>query len=224
VPASSEPRFLILETSGRVGQVAVAQGAAVLKVRHLDEARRHARDLAPAVAELLAGQGWKPRDLNAVLVSRGPGSYTGLRVGTMSAKALVYAAGCALITIDTCAAIALQAPAEAQMLDVLADAQQDKLYVQHFTRTSASELTIVSAAEWLARRDSTAWVTGPGVSVVAGRLPAGTPIVETALREPQVESLAGMGAERFQAQQFDDVWTLEPLYARPSSAEEKWQR
>jgi tRNA threonylcarbamoyl adenosine modification protein YeaZ len=81
------PCLLILETSGRVASVALAEGGRLLGTRRLDEARRHARDLAPAVAGLLAGQGRRPRDVHAVLVGRGPGSYTGLRVGVMSAKA-----------------------------------------------------------------------------------------------------------------------------------------
>src|SRR5205807_5119629 len=102
------PRLLILETSGRVGQVALARGPIILRTRQLSETRRHARDLAPAVAELLAAEGFTPRDLQGIIVSRGPGSYTGLRVGVMSAKALAYAVGCSLVAVDTFAAIALQ--------------------------------------------------------------------------------------------------------------------
>src|SRR5262245_23227269 len=131
-------RLLILETSGRIGQVALALGDQIQTRRRLDETRRHARDLAPAVVELLAEQGWKPRDLDAVLVSRGPGSSTGLRVGLISAKTLAYATGCAVVGIDTFAAIARQAPAEATKLAVLGDAQQDKVYVQEFLRRSAT--------------------------------------------------------------------------------------
>src|SRR5580692_6112914 len=102
--AAQSPRLLILETSGRVGQVAVAHGDVLLGTRRLDEARRHARDLAPQVAELLKEQGWTARELDAVIVSRGPGSYTGLRIGIMSAKTLAYAVGCTLLGIDTFAA------------------------------------------------------------------------------------------------------------------------
>src|SRR5581483_928797 len=104
-----EPRVLILETSGRAGWVAVAAGDSLLRSRQLDEARRHARDLAPAVCELLDAAGWKPRDVHALFVSRGPGSYTGLRVGIASAKVFAYATGCALIAVDTFSAIASQA-------------------------------------------------------------------------------------------------------------------
>src|SRR5262245_57314240 len=132
VPRSPEPRVLILETSGRVGRIAVARGRNLLAERRLDENRRHARDLAPAVAELCRQCSWKVRELEAVLVSRGPGSYTGLRVGIMSAKALTYAAGGVFLAIDTFAAIARQAPAEVHLVDILADAQQENVYVQRW--------------------------------------------------------------------------------------------
>jgi tRNA threonylcarbamoyladenosine biosynthesis protein TsaB len=220
--------LLILETSGRVGWVAVAEGALLRAAHRLDEARRHARDLAPRVADLLAAQGWRPRDLDAVLVSLGPGSYTGLRVGLASAKTLAYATGCILLGLETFAAVALQAPREAQRVDVLADAQQDKVYVQPFARNpngwqAQDPLTIRPVTSWLAEREGTAWVSGPGARLVEGRLPEGTRLVEPGGREPQPESLLRLGLVRFQAGERDDPFTLEPLYLRPSAAEEQWQ-
>jgi tRNA threonylcarbamoyladenosine biosynthesis protein TsaB len=222
------PRLLILETSGRTGVVAVALGEEVRAARRLDEARRHARDLAPAVAELLAGQGWRPRELHGVVVGRGPGSYTGLRVGVMSAKTLAYATGCALLGVDTFAAIALEAPEEAHDLDVLADAQQDKIYVQAFTRVAQgwaarTALAVVPFADWLARRRPDAWVSGPGLLKWEGRLPADVPRLEATRREPRPEGLLKLGLARYRAGERDEPWALEPLYLRPSSAEEQWR-
>jgi tRNA threonylcarbamoyladenosine biosynthesis protein TsaB len=228
--SASERRVLILETSGKVGQVAVAEGEKVQHVRRLDEARRHARDLVPAIAELLAAEHWRPKDVQAVLVSRGPGSYTGLRVGIMSAKTFAYVTGCPLLAIDTFAAIALQAPAEAAQVEVLADAQQEKVYVQTFTRlptqlwAPASPLRIEPVADWLAQRHTDAWVSGPGLRMYASRLPKDIPAVQEVAWDPQPESLLKIGLERRRAGQQDDPWTLEPLYLRPSSAEEKWQQ
>jgi tRNA threonylcarbamoyladenosine biosynthesis protein TsaB len=221
-------RLLILETSSRTAHVALARGDELRGVRRLDETRRHARDLAPALAALLAEQGWRPRDVQAVIVSRGPGSYTGLRVGIMSAKTFAYAAGCALLAVDTFAALALQAPASVARVDVVADAQQDKVYVQSFLRSAenwqpSSELAIRRVADWLAAREASAWVTGPGLHKWAGRLPAEVPIVEASLWEPQPASLLHLGLARYRAGERDDLWTLEPLYLRPSSAEEQWQ-
>jgi len=227
---ASEPRFLSLETSGRVGQVALAEGDQVRGVRRLDEARRHARDLAPAVKDLLDRQGWRPRDLQAVIVSRGPGSYTGLRVGLMSAKTLAYATGCAVLAIDTFAAIARQAPDETLRLDVLADAQQDKVYVQRFGRPAPregmqalSDLSIQPFSQWLAGRDKDAWVSGPGLRGHETRLPPDVPVVPADRWDPQPESLLGIGLDRYRRGERDDLWSLEPLYLRPSAAEEKWR-
>jgi tRNA threonylcarbamoyladenosine biosynthesis protein TsaB len=220
-----------LETSGGSGWVALAQGDTLRSVRRLDEARRHARDLAPAVRDLLTAENWKPRDINAAFISRGPGSYTGLRVGLISAKVFAYATGCALIAIDTFAAIAAQAPKEALAVDVLADAQQHKVYVQSFARhdcggtfTPSSPLTIEPFAAWLERREPNAWVSGPGLTVMGRRLPEGVPVVAGERWLPQPESLLELGLRRFRAGECDNLWTVEPLYLRPSSAEEKWQQ
>lgn len=222
------PRLLILETSSRIGHVAVALGDDLLGVRRLDEARRNARDLAPAMAALLSEQGWRPRDIEAVIVSRGPGSYTGLRVGIMSAKTFAYAAGCSLVAVDTFAALALQAPQSVARVDVLADAQQDKVYVQSFVRAAEdwqpiSELAIRRFADWLAAREPSAWVTGPGLVKWASYVPADVPQVEASMWEPQPASLLRIGLRRYHAGEHSDPWMLEPLYLRPSSAEEQWR-
>jgi tRNA threonylcarbamoyladenosine biosynthesis protein TsaB len=225
VPA---PRLLLIETSGRSGFVAVAHGADLRGLHRLDEARRHARDLAPAAAQLLAAQGWRPRDVQAVVVSRGPGSYTGLRVGIMAAKTFAYATGSGLVALETFAVIASQAPDEVACLDVLADAQQDKVYVQPFTRTPegwqpVASLTIRRFAEWLAGRDAAAWVTGPGLHRWGEQLPAGSLVIEAGRRDATPEAVLRLGLARWDAGGRDDVWALEPLYLRPSSAEELWQ-
>src|SRR4051812_11852306 len=119
-----------METSNQPGFVAVGEGPTLLGVRPLDESRRHGRDLAPAAAELLTACAWQPRDVGGVIVGRGPGSYTGLRVGVMSAKAFAYATGAALLTLENFTVLAAQAPAEVPRLAVVADAQQDRVYVQ----------------------------------------------------------------------------------------------
>jgi tRNA threonylcarbamoyladenosine biosynthesis protein TsaB len=218
-----KPRFLLIETSGRSGHVALAEGEALLSTRRLDEARHQARDLAPAVADLLASAGWKPRDISAVVVSRGPGSYTGLRVGLMSAKAFAYAAGCALLAIDTFAVIAAQAPVEANTLDVIADAQQQKVYLQRFERGApTSPLTIRPVADWLAEAPAP-WVSGPGLRQHRAQLPGAVHAVEESLWEPRAESLLVLALRRWQAGERDDLFAVEPLYLRPSSAEQQWR-
>jgi tRNA threonylcarbamoyladenosine biosynthesis protein TsaB len=217
------PRLLLLETSGRSGQVALAEGESLLATRLLDESRHQARDLAPAVADLLAGAGWKPRDLSAVVVSRGPGSYTGLRVGIMSAKTFAYAADCALLAIDTFPVIAARAPAGADPLDVIADAQQQKVYLQRFAQGApVSPLVIRPVADWLADAPAP-WVSGPGLRLYHSRLPSSIRAVDESLGEPRGDSLLALALRRWHAGERDDLFAVEPLYLRPSSAEEQWR-
>ena len=151
-------RLLLLETSHQPGLVGLALGDRLVARRRLESGRHNARDLAPAVAALLAEQGWAARDLGGVAVGRGPGSYTGLRVGIMSAKTLAYVTGCPLVALDTFAVIAAQSPAECGRIDIIADAQKEAVYVQGFVREGeawrpADELRVVGFADWLAGRD-----------------------------------------------------------------------
>lgn len=221
-------KILVVETSSRVGRVGLALGERVVGERVLDEARRHARDLAPAVQALLAEQNWKPGDLNAVFVSLGPGSYTGLRVGIMAAKTLAYALKCNLIGVETFAAIAWQTPVDATSIDVWADAQQGKIYVQRFLRAgpdktphAAGPLAIQNGEERIQALGEECWITGPGLELHRAKLPASAKIADPELWTPSVASLLAVGRHRLALGQSDDPFALEPLYLRPSSAEEK---
>jgi tRNA threonylcarbamoyladenosine biosynthesis protein TsaB len=216
-----ESRLLILETSHRVGHVALALGDAIVGERALDESRRHARDLTPAIHQLLDAQGWHARELDGVIVSRGPGSYTGLRVGIMAAKTLSFASGCRLLAIDTFDAIAAQAPRVCTNVDVIADAQQDNVYAQRFG-THPEPLVVLPLDMWL--ESARAWnvgVTGPGLEKFADRL-AGLKLLPPALWNATPASLLKLGLARFRRGERDDGLAAEPLYLRASEAERKW--
>jgi tRNA threonylcarbamoyladenosine biosynthesis protein TsaB len=216
------PRLLILETSHKVGVVALALGDTIVGERTLDESRRHARDLAQAIHELLQAQGWRARELDGVIVSRGPGSYTGLRVGIMSAKTLVYATGCPLIALDTFDAIAASATPQAANLDVIGDAQQNHVYIQRFG-THPEPLLIVPLEMWLeSALASNVAVTGPGLETYASKLPAGLHVLPKDAWYAKPASLLKLALGRLAKGERDDPYAVEPLYLRPSSAEEKW--
>ena len=105
------------------------QGRVVAEAQ-LGEERRRASDLALVVDRLLREAGWEPASLTAVVVGLGPGSYTGLRVGLASAKALAYAVGCRFFGVETFAAIAIRVPEGP--VSVIADALQGKLFRREY--------------------------------------------------------------------------------------------
>ena len=215
--------WLVLETSGRVGKLGLARDGTIVRSRRLEETRRLARDLAPTVSELLAEEVLQPKEITGVMVSIGPGSYTGLRVGITSAKSFAYATGCKLIAVPTFAAIALQAPNEARDVWVIADALQGMIYIQRSSRVGSSpldELRIDRAEAMLPQLPGEAWITGPGLAVHAKWLPANARVASEVDFEPNVESVLCAGLSLSPVSR-EELFALEPLYLRGSSAEEK---
>lgn len=93
--------LLLLETATATCSVALARGGDVLAVRESSEGRDHARLLAVFIQECLDEAGVKAAQLDAVAVSRGPGSYTGLRIGVATAKGICFALDIPLLAVDT---------------------------------------------------------------------------------------------------------------------------
>ena len=213
---TADEHYLIIDTSGKRGLVAIADGERVLREKPLDASRQHARDLAGVIIELTGFVGKKVREITGVIVSVGPGSYTGLRVGIISAKTLAYATGCRLIAVPTFHAIA-HAVRERGTIEVIADAQQGKVYSQRFDVATMGELTVRPFDEWAKSLDSETWITGPGIAHFEKSMPASAKCVEVELRNVSVTSLYEVGRTLPDA----DLWTVEPLYLRVSSAEEK---
>lgn len=216
--------WLLIETSGRIGQVGLAYGGEVVLSRLLDPSRRHARDLAPTVVELLQQAGIAPSACAGVMVSLGPGSFTALRVGVMSAKTFAYATGCALRAVPTFAAVAEQAPPTSTPLWVVADALRGQVYAQLFRHSSPgweaeTDLLLLPWEQWHSQVAADAFVSGPAALQAVERWP------ELALTPPQTHhpTLAGLYAAGVRLSDLprSELFALEPLYIRPSYAEEQ---
>jgi tRNA threonylcarbamoyladenosine biosynthesis protein TsaB len=93
--------ILSLETSTTVCSVAVTANDEVLSLREVIDAKSHASQLIPFISEALEESSISPKDLSAIAVSKGPGSYTGLRIGVSTAKGLAYGLKIPLISLDT---------------------------------------------------------------------------------------------------------------------------
>lgn len=99
--ADNHNKILCIESATGVCSVAVCERDGVIAIRESGDERAHSRLLAVYVNEVLEEAGIKVSGLAAVAVSRGPGSYTGLRIGVSLAKGLTYGAGIPLISVDT---------------------------------------------------------------------------------------------------------------------------
>ena len=138
-----KPLILSIETASLACSVALFQGEEPIAHRHeVDATYIHAERLLPLIDQVLVEAGKTHQDLQSVVVSAGPGSYTGLRIGVATAKGLCHALGIPLIAMDTLESLSYQAkrlvaePCDA-IICVL-DARRDEVYTATFGSTGAN--------------------------------------------------------------------------------------
>ena len=105
----SKPRILHLETATNVCSVALSEGEHILSIRESREDKSHGALLTVFMEEVIDEAGIKAADIDAIAISKGPGSYTGLRIGVSVAKGFAYARNIPVIGINTLQALALAA-------------------------------------------------------------------------------------------------------------------
>ncbi len=93
--------FLAIETSTSVCSVVLARGEKVIAERKSEKAYEHSKVLTPFIEDILLETGLNKEDIDAIILSNGPGSYTGLRIGASVAKGLAYALDIPVITVNT---------------------------------------------------------------------------------------------------------------------------
>ena len=126
-------RILSLETSTSICSVALHECGALLALAEIKEPGAHAEKLVLLVDEVFEKAGLNFRDLDAVAVSQGPGSYTGLRIGVSTAKGIAYGLDIPLIGINTLQAMAASQPLNpGEFVVAVLDARRKEVYTQSF--------------------------------------------------------------------------------------------
>jgi tRNA threonylcarbamoyladenosine biosynthesis protein TsaB len=219
---------LAIESSGKTASIALGWGDDALWERTIsDVGRRHAQTLVHEIENLLTAHDCTLESDSLIAVSIGPGSFTGLRVGVVCAKALAYVAGSRLAAVDTFEAIAANSPDDVREVHVVADAQRGGLFVGWYTRGSAGNWTrhgaleIVDAEAWTRSRTESDVLTGPGVERIAMFLPAAKVVLPEKCWTPTAAAVARIGHRLCGAGKLADCFRLEPFYLRASAAEEK---
>lgn len=140
--------ILQIETATTACSVALAQDGNVLACKELNERNVHAEVITVFIEEVVATAGKTYADLDAVAVSSGPGSYTGLRIGVSTAKGLCYALDKPLIAVETLQAMtdgmAAQNPEKDTLLCPMIDARRMEVYTALFD-SSGQRVKVTSA-------------------------------------------------------------------------------
>ncbi len=221
---------LAIETVATAGSVALCRGGDLQEARVLPPESRSARTLAAAVRDVWQTAG-RPA-ISLVAVASGPGSFTGLRVGITTAKALAYAWAAKLVGVSTLDAIAAGVEGlgvggrESVTLQVVLEAQRKELFVGvyedlagRWSRTATDR--IVGVDGWLQTLTPGMLVCGSPLHKLRDRLPADVEVAPETTWHSHATSVGLMGRAKHQAGASDELWSLAPNYLRPSYAEEK---
>jgi tRNA threonylcarbamoyladenosine biosynthesis protein TsaB len=223
-------RILGLDTATRRASVGLRiDGQVVFEKSQVAEGS-HAVSLLALIDEVLRTGGCAARDLDAVAVSGGPGSFTGLRVGLCVAKGLTYATGARLIAVPTLEALARTVTDRDGAICALLDARKGELYAACFdtSRGSLKRLTddlLLSPEALLEKLPRPCVILGDAVaaygSFLQSRLGTDATLLPSDSHGPRGGVVAAMGEERLEAGQPDALSHLEPAYIRPCEAELK---
>lgn len=220
--------ILCIETGTDICSVGIARDGELISLRESDEGRDHARQVAVFVDELLEEMGLQPDELDAIAVGKGPGSYTGLRIGVSFAKGLAYGLGKPFLAVGSLDALTEVAREdyEAGILDVdgweeavlcpMVDARRMEVYTQRFdSRGNAlSEVSaeVIDAESFAAERVSERpfVIFGNGAKKCEEVL-SGAVWVPVA---PSARGLVRLAEEAFTAGRFEDIAYFEPFYLK----------
>lgn len=227
---------LAVETSGRVGSVALGRGDEVLEATAFSADRQHAVELLPTVRDICHQHTVRPDDIDEVYVSGGPGSFTGLRIGITFAKTFALGSRTRVVrvpTLDVIARNALVIEKPPTDLAVILDAKRGRVYAAAFKLIQPAgrdyqrsmKPAEVAPADFLAQMPPGSAVVGEGIAYHREAVEdSGLEILPENFNQARAEAVYRLGRRRAVAGRYDDPTSLTPFYIRRPEAEEVYER
>ncbi|WP_298703119.1 tRNA (adenosine(37)-N6)-threonylcarbamoyltransferase complex dimerization subunit type 1 TsaB [uncultured Veillonella sp.] len=226
--------YLGIETSSAVSSVALMNEKGIFNELTVQAGLTHSEQLVPHIEILLNESKVQRSDLKGIAVSIGPGSFTGLRIGLGTAKALAFALQIPLIGIMTLDGMAHNFYNTQGLIGIMIDAQKKQVY-EGLYRWEKGQLVCVQAPvlkkrddalQALNDREEAVTVLGDGLSKILADIKETYTNITVApphLRVPKASSLLLAALPKFQAG-LDESDTLVPYYMRRSEAEVLWEQ
>ncbi|RAV99734.1 tRNA (adenosine(37)-N6)-threonylcarbamoyltransferase complex dimerization subunit type 1 TsaB [Pseudochryseolinea flava] len=214
------PFILSIETSTTVCSVALHNGVELLVSEEIRIPQTQATQLALMIDSVLKRANVDRTALNAVAVTAGPGSYTGLRIGTSTAKGLCFALGIPLIAIDTLTVMARQInkynPRKALLCPMI-DARRMEVYClvvgSDGKIVAPVEAKIIDAYSFLEFTNQPIIFFGSGAMKCANTIKHADAVFLSDVH-PSAVTLGEMAAEKFRINEFEDLALFEPFYLK----------
>lgn len=221
-PHQKEPLLLCFDTSDKSCTACIVSGREIVAERETHETYKHSEMLAPFIREMLDQLTLEPADLSGIVINKGPGSYTGLRVGFALAKAIGYASGLPIYGVSGLEALASKAIEKtgADLFVPMIDARRMEVYsaiYDHRLREIHPPRPVILDDEFLKKpvfRDVRKVVAvGSGANKLRqlSGMPEHWEVMEL---QNEARQLTGPGLERHHRGESEDIAYFEPLYLK----------
>ncbi|WP_421810854.1 tRNA (adenosine(37)-N6)-threonylcarbamoyltransferase complex dimerization subunit type 1 TsaB [Flagellimonas sp.] len=213
-------RILNLETATTNCSVSISDGDTVVFLKENNAMEySHSEQLHIFIKEALQGASLSFSDLDAVSVSKGPGSYTGLRIGVSAAKGLCFSLDLPLISIPTLESMAHQVTLKGDGLIIpVLDARRMEVYSavfdadhQEIRETKAEIITEDSFGEYMAQKE--VHIVGSGAQKCKNLLQHPNFRFDVSIT-PSANEMAQLAHKKYEAGHFEDVAYFEPYYLK----------
>ncbi|MBQ9708129.1 MAG: tRNA (adenosine(37)-N6)-threonylcarbamoyltransferase complex dimerization subunit type 1 TsaB [Firmicutes bacterium] len=227
--------ILAIETTGAYASVAVTDGEKILAQVEGDDRFSHLQNLMPQVKTVLEESGVELRELSAIGVSVGPGSFTGIRIGVSSARALAQILKIPCVPVSSLEALAMRAEGfsgEGRVICPMLDARRSQVYAGAYLLKGGKPEPVVKAGPYTID-EFTELIDGKGEAVLLGD---GTDaygekieekgnvnhiIAPESIRYQHASTVALLAAKAFEEKGGVDYSQLQPDYMRIPEAERK---
>ncbi|MBW7652212.1 tRNA (adenosine(37)-N6)-threonylcarbamoyltransferase complex dimerization subunit type 1 TsaB [Anoxybacillus sp. ST4] len=223
-------KVLAIDTSTFVMGIAVVDGQVVKGEIITNLKKNHSIRVMPAIESLLQECDMSPKEIERIVVAKGPGSYTGVRIGVTIAKTLAWTLGISLIGVSSLEAMAASAKYFQGLIVPLMDARRGQIYTGLYKAEGGNIQSIVAdqvilATDWaneLKAYDEPILLVGNDSSLHEASfiqtLNRAVQVASFTLHNPRPSELAWLGMHR----EPEDIHTFVPNYIRLAEAEANW--
>ena len=211
--------ILNIETATKNCSVSIADKGNILAIKELNNGNySHAEVLHPFIADILKEAQLSSKDIDAVAVSKGPGSYTGLRIGVSAAKGLCFAFDKPLISVDTLTALAHATNSSDGYIVPMIDARRMEVYASvydaNYTQVREIKAEIITEASYQDYlKLGTVTFLGDG-AMKCKEVITHENAVFLSDYFPSSKEMAGLSYEKYKKNDIEDVAYFEPFYLK----------
>jgi len=212
--------ILLIETATKSCSVSLSSENKIIACKEeVNKQYSHAEKLTVFITELFKTQDFSIKDLNAIAVSKGPGSYTGLRIGISTAKGLCYALDIPLISVSTLKAMAFRMAQkeESDLYCPMIDARRMEVYNAFYNNTNKEirgiQADIIEAHSYQKELDKKVLFFGDGAQKCKQIIQhPNAKFLDDIF--PSSKDMLEIANEKFSEKIFEDVAYFEPFYLK----------